>query len=208
MNFNPNSYGLDNDGNSAAFDLPILQDETAMTRSMPGFMLGKKSSEDGSTTKAVTSTTVLSRGSGSNTMVLSDFTNPGCSGPKVPSVKRMEERETWGKKLDFLLSVIGFAVDLANVWRFPYLCYKNGGGIGYAVALVSLYVDFYYNVIIAWALRFFFASFTSELPWISCGNAWNTDNCITHADVRIAVACSTEGTAIAEEINVQDDMET
>nr|AAZ17653.1 dopamine transporter [Bombyx mori] len=141
---------------------------------------------------------------------------------KTPTPGVVGERETWGKKVDFLLSVIGFAVDLANVWRFPYLCYKNGGGaflvpycimlvvggiplfymelalgqfhrkgaitcwgrlvplfkgIGYAVVLIAFYVDFYYNVIIAWALRFFFASFTTMLPWTNCDNEWNTPAC-------------------------------
>merc|ERR1712223_367161 len=132
------------------------------------------------------------------------------------------ERGNWSGKLDFLLSCLGYAVGLGNVWRFPYLCFKHGGGaflipytimllfigipcffleisigqyaalgpvtiysnlsplfkgLGFANFMASCFVGLYYNMIIAWTIYYLFASFTSQLPWDTCDNEFNTQHC-------------------------------
>ncbi|CRK96984.1 CLUMA_CG010330, isoform A [Clunio marinus] len=50
-----------------------------------------------------------------------------------------QEREKWGKDIEFLFSCIALSVGLGNIWRFPFVALANGGGafvIPYIIVLV------------------------------------------------------------------------
>ena len=35
-------------------------------------------------------------------------------------------RSKWSSRTEFVLATVGNCVGVGNVWRFPYLCYRNG----------------------------------------------------------------------------------
>lgn len=57
----------------------------------------------------------------------------------------MKEREGFSSKLGFVLAAAGSAVGLGNIWRFPYLVAKYGGGIFLLVYLI-LVLTFGYSI--------------------------------------------------------------
>ncbi|CAH1772993.1 unnamed protein product [Owenia fusiformis] len=150
------------------------------------------------------------------------MSKPSKLAPQKP--KNREERDHWGHKMEYFFACLGYAVGMGNIWRFPYFCYRNGGGaflipyllalvvfgipvlflemalgqyaslgmitvwkkicplftgVGYTVILVLVMISMYYNVLIAYALFYLFASITDNIPWSRCDNKWNTEFCIT-----------------------------
>lgn len=123
--------------------------------------------EETRTSSIITDTNNTSRNPSTTEQVAILTTSAVALPPPSPTL----QRDLWTNKVEFLLSVIGYVVDLGkkinenlyidfacslgNVWRFPYVCYENGGGaflIPYTIFLcligipmMYIYLIFFFN---------------------------------------------------------------
>ena len=71
-------------------------------------------------------------------------------------------KQVWDSNIAFVMAMIGSAVGLGNIWRFPNVLYSNGGGsfmIPYIVSLFLLGISF---VLVEYAVGFKFKSSLSK----------------------------------------------
>ncbi|XP_030296598.1 sodium- and chloride-dependent betaine transporter-like isoform X2 [Sparus aurata] len=52
-------------------------------------------------------------------------------------------------------------------------------GLGMASQVLVMYLNIYYIVILAWTIFYLFSSIKSPLPWTTCENWWNTEQCFS-----------------------------
>eukprot|EP00913_Durusdinium_trenchii_P023184 g21763.t1 len=68
------------------------------------------------------------------------------SGDVAPPAVAHEERAAYASQAELIFSLVGYAVGVGNVWRFPYLTYTYGGGaflIPYGLSLLLMGVPLF-----------------------------------------------------------------
>lgn len=86
---------------------------------------------------------------GDNQSIIIPVNNQSFSRLKSSILQTNEEqgREKWSRDIEFLFSCIALSVGLGNVWRFPFIALRNGGGafvIPYIVVLLLVGRPIYY----------------------------------------------------------------
>jgi NSS family neurotransmitter:Na+ symporter len=72
-------------------------------------------------------------------------------GSKIPESKKMEQKKDrvkFSSKIGFVLAAASSAVGLGNLWRFPYLAAKYGGGI-FLLTYIVLALTFGFSLLVA-----------------------------------------------------------
>lgn len=52
----------------------------------------------------------------------------------------MSKENQWGSTLSFVLAMIGSAVGLGNIWRYPYVLYSSGGGAFFVPYILAIFL--------------------------------------------------------------------
>ncbi|XP_060063138.1 sodium-dependent proline transporter-like [Ylistrum balloti] len=102
------------------------------------------------------------------------------------SKKPQPDRDVWSNRFEYLLGLIGFTIGLGSIWRFPYLCMKNGGGaflVPFFFFTLLCGVPLYFleltlgqfsgqSAVIAWSLCPLFEGIGYSVTMLSMLGAW------------------------------------
>jgi NSS family neurotransmitter:Na+ symporter len=91
----------------------------------------------------------------------------------MASPDKQSYRETWASRLGFILAAAGWSIGLGNIWRFPYITGKYGGGAFVLLYLACLVIIAIPLFTIEFSLgRTSQSSITSGFRKLSPGKPW------------------------------------